>query len=290
MELSRQAKTILERILVGLLLGISALAVWQQFSSPLLQQLTARTDDTAVITIRTDSPLQVAYNPATQKARVTMLPRTPGKNKAKEEDSSAKHLFFTPKQRSRDTFWENFKQGLSSWRYNPLQLPRAAWGYITARYEKRTNLSVAEFILLAMELSQLEVNDFTVTSPVPSKTKKDALPPSANPLVRAPLAVQDRPIIVEILNASGQKGLALALTQYLREQNAKGLLRVDVLQYDNYPSQQKTSWLEDYSGRQIQLKQLGSAVGITGEIRTGTVPNVICDTRIILGQDFKMPL
>jgi hypothetical protein len=95
---------------------------------------------------------------------------------------------------------------------------------------------------------------------------------------------------VEILNASGQKGLASELTQYLREQNEKGLLRVDVWQYDNYPTPQPTSWIEDYSGRQIQVKQLGTTIGITGEIRVGTTPNVLCDTRIILGKDFKMPL
>ena len=106
---------------------------------------------------------------------------------------------------------------------------------------------------------------------------------------RAPLAVQDRPILVEVLNASGQKGLALELTQFLREQNDKGLLRVDVLQYDNYPSLQETSWIENYTGHPIALKQLGNAIGITGEIRVGSAPNVICDTRIILGKDFTMP-
>ena len=96
--------------------------------------------------------------------------------------------------------------------------------------------------------------------------------------------------VAEVLNASGRKGLALELTQYLREQNTRGLLRVDVLQYDNYPTIQETSWLEDYAGRPLQLKQLGSALGIHGEIRAGNTPNVICDTRIILGKDFKMPL
>ena len=63
-----------------------------------------------------------------------------------------------------------------------------------------------------------------------------------------------------------------------------------MLQYDNYPTAQESSWLEDYSGRMVQVKQLGQAVGINGEIRTGSAPNVICDTRVILGKDFKMPL
>jgi len=95
---------------------------------------------------------------------------------------------------------------------------------------------------------------------------------------------------VEIFNASGKKGLALELTQYLREKNQKGLLRVDVFQYENYPSIENTSWLEDYSGRLSDVKQLSRALGINEEIRTGTSVNVMCDTRIIIGKDFTMPL
>ena len=106
----------------------------------------------------------------------------------------------------------------------------------------------------------------------------------------APLAVKDRPIVVEIFNASGKRGLALALTQYLREQNEKGLLRVDVLQYDNYPSYQEQSFIVDYSGRLVQVKQLSLAIGINSEIKSENAANAICDTRIVLGKDFEMPL
>ena len=276
--------------LLVLILGWSAVT---QSSSPLVKTLSTHQDKTVEILLQTSPAMRVSYNPSFKKARITIQNK---KCTTSPQKCFPKTKFFIPQETNRKIFWEQFKYILSNWRYNPLLISRAMWGYLTAWHERRTNLSPAEFVLLGMELSQLEINDFAIQEPAPaakrSSRKKEAEPDGPPPLVadKAPLAVEDRPIIVEVLNASGKKGLALELTQYLREQNAKGLLRVDVLQYDNYSSTQDSSWLEDYSGRQIQLKQLGNAIGINGEIRIGTAPNVICDTRIILGKDFKMPL
>lgn len=300
MESPHQARKTLERCLLVLFLGVLGWAGWSQQRSPLVQQLAVHDEQPVQITLLTSPAMFISYTPSTRQAQVRVLnEKKPTQHPAERvrkllerEGISVQHpLYFEPAQTKRDVFWEDFKNSLSSWRYNPLLAARAAGAYVSARHNRRTNLSPAEFILLALELTQLEPNDFTVRLPQKNTKPKPAatlLPPPTQD--RAPLAVQDRPIIVEVLNASGRKGLALELTQYLREQNTKGLLRVDVLQYDNYPSLQENSWLEDYSGRQIQLKQLGSAIGITGEIRAGNTPNVICDTRIILGKDFKMPL
>lgn len=67
-------------------------------------------------------------------------------------------------------------------------------------------------------------------------------------------------------------GIGLKINAILRDQNAKGLLRVDVLQYDNYPTLQDTSSIVDYSGRLVQVKQLSRAIGINGEIKTDSSP------------------
>lgn len=293
MESSHKARKIIEYCLLWiLLLGLGWSAVIQA-SSSLVKTLSTHQDKAVEVLLQTSPAMLVSYNPAFKKARITIQNK---KCTTSPQKCFPHTKFFTPKETNRQHFWESFKNTLSNWRYNPLLITRAMWGYLTAWHERRTNLSPAEFVLFGMELSQLETNDFAIlestASSKHSSRKKEAEPDGPPPVVadKAPLAVEDRPIIVEVLNASGKKGLALELTQYLREQNAKGLLRVDVLQYDNYPSTQETSWLEDYSGRQIQLKQLGNAIGINGEIRIGTTPNVICDTRIILGKDFKMPL
>lgn len=245
----------------------------------------------------------VSYNPKTRKATVRMLSDKLNQKNPLERTQKlleAEHIsvqnpkFFEPLQTEREDFWNTFKHTLSSWRYNPFLAARTAWGYLSARHNRRTNLSPAEFALLSLELTQLEPSDFAVSFPRNKKrTSRKAEPiPAVVPEIptKSSQALKDRPIIVEVLNASGRRGLALELTQYLRDQNQKGQLRVDVLQYDNYPTTQDSSWLEDYSGRLVQVKQLGQAVGINREIRTGTAPNVICDTRIILGKDFKMPL
>ena len=282
---------------MGMLAGLGW-AFWAQHTSGLVQKLVARDKQPLKITLGTHPAMVVSYTPLTKKAFITLTPAE--ETCINEKKHCLAHMpkgyrFFTPKTESQEAFWDEFKHALTTWRYNPLLVGRVAWGYVTAWHERRTNLSPAEFILLSKELSLLETNDFTIKS-ISSKKKKSPKPqaePDAIPAPvkdMAPLALQDRPIIVEILNASGKRGLAAELTQYLRDKNQKGLLRVDVLQYDNYPTQEETSWLEDYTGRVVQLKQLGNAIGINGEIRAGTAPNVICDTRIIIGKDFTLPL
>lgn len=294
MESSHKARKIIGRCLLWLLLLALGWAVTAQLSSPAIKILSEHQDKSVDVLFQTSPAMLISYNPSFKKALITVQGK---KCTAAPQQCFPKTKFFIPREQNRPLFWENFKDTLARWRYNPLLTGRALWGYLTAWHERRTNLSAAEFILLGLELTQLQANDFAIKDNTESTNKRknrrqeaelDGPPPPVAD--KAPLAVEDRPIIVEVLNASGQRGLALELTQYLREQNAKGLLRVDVLQYDNYPSTQETSWLEDYSGRQIQLKQLGNAIGINGEIHVGTAPNVFCDTRIILGKDFKMPL
>ncbi len=286
-----------------LLLGTLGWSAWIQSRSPIVQRISAHDKTPLEIAVLTSPAMFITYTPATRKADVRVLSekkhfKNPVERikKALEADRIFPQRplkYIEPAQTEREIFWEDFKKALSNWRYNPLFVFRAAGGYLSALHNRRTNLSVAEFTLIALELTQLEANDFTLRLPPKRASRQSRETPPAQETAlpdRAPLAMQDRPIIVEVLNASGRKGLALELTQYLREQNTKELLRVDVLQYDNYSSLQETSWIENYSGQPVALKQLSSAIGITGEIRAGTSLNVICDTRIILGKDFKMPL
>lgn len=286
------------RILLGCMLLATVWAGVSMYASPWQKQLAAHAEEPLVLYVQTEPALRVSYTPSTHKAYVKMFDK---KDPCAHNNQATCHTqqpfkFFTPRQPTREAWWDSFKSTLSSWRYNPLLVGRIIFEYVRAYAARKTNISPAEFVLLGLELTRLETNDFTVQLPQTKNKKrpagKTAIADEAAPTVKdmAPLAVQNRPIVVEILNASGKRGLAQELTQYLREQNQQGLLRIDVLQYDNYPSGQETSWLEDYTGRQAQLKQLGQAIGIRSEIREGNTPNVICDARIILGKDFRMPL
>lgn len=294
MEPSYQTRKIAPRWLLWVLLIVTGLAGWSQFSSPFAKNLAAQADEDIYFAVITSPATLIRYNPHQEKAWVREIPckncKTPTpKTFGLEEDTPFK--YYVPQNNNSQTVWENFKTLLESWRYNPLPLAVLPGDYVRARFSKRTSLNLADATLLAAELSKLERNDFTLQIESPRAKRKpaaqEALPPVED---RAPLAVEDRPIVVEVLNASGKRGLALALTQYLRDQNAKGLLRVDVLQYDNYPG----GYLEqtrvvDYSGRLMQVKQLSTAIGCRQEIRSEPRGNAICDTRIILGKDFEMP-
>lgn len=293
MEPSHQANKIIGRLLLVGLLGVVGLAFFTQITSDIVRQLTLRSDEALQITLRTKPTMVASYNPAQLKARLT-VEDTSCNPKKTNCDLAETARFFTPKEANREQFWETFKTGLISWRYNPLLVTQVIWAYVTALHEKRTNLTPAEFSLLALEMMKLEPTDFTVKLPPPPKkrgNRKEPVPAVVPdfPDQKAPIK-SNRPLILEIFNASGKRGLAQELTQYLRAQNEKGLLRVDVFQYENYPSVQEESWLEDYSGRVADVKQLGHTLGINSEIRAGNSANVMCDTRIIIGKDFTVPL
>lgn len=296
MESPHQASQIIGRLLLVAMLLSLVWAFLSQNSSAIVKRLSLQTSDTIQLHINTKPLMMVSYDPATLKAHITVLPPEESCTNKKKKCTTPNQpgRFFTPKQTHREQFWEDFKFSLRTWRFNPLLAVQVCWDYLTAWHEKRTNISPAEFVLLSLELMKLEPSDFSIKLPPPSKKKSQRKTTPEPVLLETPqkdtLSAQDRPLILEIFNASGKKGIAQELTQYLRTQNEKGLLRVDVFQYENYPSVQQTSWLEDYSGRLADVKQLGHTLGINSEIRTGSSSNVMCDTRIIIGKDFKMPL
>lgn len=292
MESSHKTRKIIEYSVLCIIVGILIWAGLAQFSSPLVKALAKHGKEEIHITLQTAPVMRFNYSPYSQKTVVSVSTEKYQVKKQGKPMLSQNERFFIPETTDRDKFWNRFKYVLSSWRYNPLLAAELVWDYLQAWHDKRTNLTPAEFILLGMELSKLTPSDFAVRFPSSSKTSKKRSAVSSAPEMEdmAPLAVKDRPIVVEIFNASGKRGLALSLTQYLREQNEKGLLRVDVLQYDNYPSYQEKSFIVDYSGRLVQVKQLSQAIGINSEIQSENSPNAICDTRIVLGKDFEMPL
>lgn len=302
-------RRLIEKVLLLLLLALTGWAAYAQFHSDAARALAAKEDKTLYLAVLTQPAMTAAYNPAERKAALTTVKR---RKTPKDPLENAKDLFekagiktdqiryYAPKTLKRDEYWERFKLTLSSWRYNPLVAARALWDYAAAAHDKRTNLNPAEFLLFAMDASRLEITDFTVRAAGEEPKKKrapaarvsapaDSIPEPVED--RAPLAVEDRPLIVEILNASGKKGAALELTQYLRDKSQKGLLRVDVLQYDNFPGGlQKETRIVDYTGRLMQLKQLSTAIGVNNEISSEKQGNAICDARIIIGEDFRQPI
>lgn len=295
MELSYQTRKLIGRILLFIMLGAVAGAFWAQYSSTIVQTLSARTEGPVRVVVFTQPAMRFAYDPTTRKAVITLADKKCTPDTPDTCFNGQYDRFYIPQETDQSTYWETFKHTLETWRFNPALLWPYMRGYINALVQHRTNVRFSEYILLSLELPYLTPTDFAVEHPMHKKkligrrhTEEETL---SKPEIDLPAAHSaDKPLVVEILNASGKKGLALALTQYLREQNAKGLLRVDVLQYDNYPTLQDTSFITDYSGKLVQVTQVSRAIGLSREIRRENSATAICDTRIILGKDFEMPL
>lgn len=279
------------RLLLVLCAVILCWATLHQFSSSFVQTLIHHKDTTLRVAVGTSPAMLFTYNPSTQHVLASVANDKCNTSNPHACFDGQFDRFFIPASTEQNAFWEGLKYTLSTWRFNPLLALRVAGIYISALHDNRTNLSPAEFFLLTQELSTLNLNDFAIKYPRKTKNAKKAEQP-ADPSPAQLLAAQkvDGPLIVEVYNASGKKGLAQALTQYLREQNNKGLLRIDVLDYGNFPNIEDKSYIEDYSGRLIQATQIARAIGISNEIKSVPSLGSICHSRIILGKDFQMPL
>ena len=308
MESPRKMRQLIGKFLLIVLLALTGWAFFVQMGSPTVSALATKQDTTLHMAILTQPAMTFSFNPSSRKVTLNTVKR---KKAPKDIKENAQDLltkagiqtnslrYYIPKKFKRDEYLEHFKYVLSAWHYNPVLIGAFVWDYLTALHDKRTNVTPSEFILFALAATRLEITDFTVKNTAESKKKKKSAskqPPKDYILEPtkdlAPLAVEDRSLLVEVLNASGVKGAALDLTQYLRDKGQKGLLPVDVLNYENFPGgeQKEKSYIVDYTGRLSQVKQLSSAIGLNNEIIAEKQGNAICDVRIVIGKDFRQPI
>ena len=295
MEPSYKTRKIIGRVLALCCAAGLAAAFYAFCTDPVLQHLSARQDTPLTVAFFTRPAMRFTYNPSTRKAVVQVANSKCGATGENVCFGGEFDLFFIPQDTPQNTFWTQFKEDLSSWRFNPAPLGMYLDGYANALVQRRTNINPAQLAALSLELAELTASDFAVEQPDPKKKKSkkaDSAPAQTAPLVPSASAPQtDQPLKVVILNASGKRGLAENLKQYLRAQYAKGLLQVDVYDTGNYPTPQDHSFIEDYSGRLVQVTQISRAIGITGEIHSqNPTGELYYDSRIVLGKDFKMPL
>lgn len=299
MEPSYQTRKIIGRWLALLTLVLLGASFWAHYRSVVVRQLAAREDTPIQVVIFTEPAMLFSYNPATHKTQITVASTKCSAQGQKSCFNETYYMFFVPQQTQQQLYWTQFKENLTQWRFKLVIVWNYLRAYVNGLVQKRTNIYPSEFILLSKELITLTSTDFAIEYPASAKKKKHTPKIEEKPvdinqkpevILPASMHEEEKPLVVEILNASGKKGLALAVTQYLREQNAKGLLRIDVLQYDNYPKQEDKSFVVDYSGKLVQVTQASRMLGISEEIRSEKSTTAICDTRIVLGKDFSLPL
>lgn len=192
--------------------------------------------------------------------------------------------FFAPKEQNKDIFWLNWRAGWAEYRYKPFLAFKYLYAYARALYEGKTNIYPHEFLLLSLEIIDGLGAEVITKIPASAKTQK----PAQKQVGYSPLTAKDRPLIVEVYNAAGKKGLALEATHYLRDMNERKLLSVDVLQYDNNPVEEETSKIIYYSDKESEILQLSSALRIHDIYKEKTA-SAYYDAKIILGKDFTTP-
>lgn len=273
--------------------------VFAYFFTPQIIPLSTDQDTSINILIMTEEPLFISYNPKLNKAVVNFLniPKKDLKDNVfltKPPFDKKDYLFIQPKEQDPALFWEKFKTNLFSCASKPYIIFAYFYDYFDLKYHNKTDINFATFLMLSYKLTSMTSADFILKSYEKPKGKK-ARQHTAQEQITLGKDIskekqEDKILVIEVLNASGKKGLALELTNYLRDLNNKGVLKVDVINFENYSEQLEETQILDISGRMDSLKNLLLKIGLdTKEIKTSSDKSAISEAKIILGKDFIMP-
>ncbi len=287
------------RLVIYSLIAIFLYGVFAHFFTPEIQLLSTNADTSVNILVLTKEPLFISYNPKLNKAVVNNL------NIAKKDLKDNKFLnnppfdkkdyfIIKPKQTDRSLFWQEFKNNLYNWSYKPYLILEYFYAYAYLRFHKQTDINLATFVMFSWKLSTMTPADFILKNYEKPKNKKDKTKTIQNNITLgkdiSKEKQEDKILIIEIYNATDTKGLAATLTNYLRDLNNKGVLKVDVIDYKSYPVMLDETQVIDTAGRMESLKELLLKIGLdTKEINTSSDKSPISEAKIILGKDFIMP-
>ena len=241
----------------------------------------------------------ISYNPSLQKGVITNLTDKESKMSAEEISKYFKlekdPYIIVPDIQNRKDFWNNFKDTLSSWHKKPYKVLSYIYSYLKMRLTKKTFISVGDFILISYELPHLRGVDFTVKEtqkPKKAKTKaKQKMPkPEERKITLENKQPEDEILVVEVFNASDHNGLASEVSRYLRTLNNEGIFKVDVINFSTSSERLNTTKIVALTKRLDALKELSKNLGLVNtEIHYSEDKNAICEARIYLGEDFKLP-
>lgn len=279
-----------------------ALIVWgglSYFTSPLAPILHDHQDTTLNFLILTKPAMLISYNPSLQKGVITNLTDKESAMPVAEITTRFKlegaPYILIPQTQNRKKFWSDFKDALSVWPQKPYKVLSYIYSYIKMRLTKKTFISVGDFILLSYELPHLRGVDFTVKeTPKPQKVKTKAKQKIQSPedrqIVLENKQQEEEILVVEVFNASDHNGLASDVTRYLQTLSNEGIFKVDVINFSTSNERLNTTKIVALTKRLDVLKELSKHLGLVNtEIHYMEDKNAICEARIYLGEDFKLP-
>lgn len=302
MEQNNIKEKIISHLILFSALALLAWGAVSYFTSPLGPVLREHKDTTVNFLILTKPAMLISYNPSLQKGVITNLT---DKESALPVSEISKHFalenmpyILIPETQNRKLFWDNFKESLSIWQKKPYKILSYIYSYVRMRLTKKTFISVGDFILISYELPHLRGVDFTIkeTSKSPkikTKVKQKTPKPEDRQIIlenKENKQPEDEILVVEIFNASDHNGLASDVARYLRTLNNEGVFKVDVINFTTSNERQNKTKIVALTKRLDALKELSKHLGLTNtEIHYTEDKNAICEARIYLGEDFKLP-
>ena len=297
-----ERNSIKEKIISNIvILTALALLVWgglSYFTSPLAPLLRGHQNTTVNFLILTKPAMLISYNPSLKKGVITNLTdkesTMPIEEISKQFKLNNTPYILIPQTQNRQKFWNDFKEALSVWPQKPYKVLHYIYSYIRMRLTKKTFISIGDFILLSYELPHLRGVDFTVKETAkPKKVQKKTKQKAPNPEDRQIVLEnkeQEDDLVVEVFNASGNNGLAAEVARYLRTLSNDGIFKVDVISVSTSSEHLKATKIVALTKRLDALKALSKHLGlINTEIHYAEDKNAICEARIYLGEDFKLP-
>lgn len=287
------------RLLIYPMFALFFYGVFAYFFTPQMKPLSHNEDTSINILVTTQKPLFISYNPKENQAVVNILniPKNDLKDNAylkKYPFDKQNYLILQPKEQETEVFWDNFKRNLYTWANRPYLIIGYFYDYFDLRFHKKTDINFATFLMLSWKLTTMQPADFIITTSEKTKDKKTKKYISQSKITLgkdiSKGKQEDKILVIEIFNASGQKDLAATLTNYLRDLNNQGILKVDVINYATYPTILEETQVIDTSGRMKALKEILLKIGLdTKEIHTSNDKSTISEAKIIIGKDFNMP-
>ncbi|MBQ4493830.1 MAG: LytR C-terminal domain-containing protein [Elusimicrobiaceae bacterium] len=287
------------RLVLYPLIALFLYGVFAYFFTPQIKLLNNNIDTSVNILVLTKEPLFISYNPKLNKAVINNLniyKKDLKDNKFLKHPPFNKKDYFTivPRQLDRALFWQDFKNNLYIWAYKPYVIFTYFYDYAYLRFHGQTDINFATFLMFSWRLTSMTPADFILKNYEKPKNKKSKLKEDQHKITFgkdiSKEKQEDKILVLEILNATDTKGLAATLTNYLRNLNNQGLLKVDVIDYKSYPVMLEETLVIDTSGRMESLKEVLLKIGLdTKEINTSSDKSPISDAKIILGKDFIMP-
>lgn len=255
------------------------------FMSKASKPLNSTEHGTFIIVFLTEKPMMIEMS---KSKNILYMPKKASKfkksatNKEKSKKVltdmniiSERYVYVIPKEQDRQAVWQNIKSTMLYKRYNPMIFAKNFYQFAVLKFQKKTNLSWYDFVLISIRKADVQPSDFIIKQSITDEISETNA---------------DKPMLVEVLNASGKKNMAVNLTKYLRKLNDENIIRVDVLRYSNYHKKEKNTKIISHTDKVDDLKKISKELNLTGtEIFHKPAGSIPSDAKIIIGEDFTIP-